>query len=369
MLKRDRFSTLLLQLSILYVLLPPAAECLPVSSLRQESQFRSFVARQKGSSQSLWITGGTAAGGRLNSIDAILHGSHRESFPARSIHLLSSGNNGDINDVASSRVNRKNFLSVAISLLLSSSILLEVYSRIGAFFINDDDTKFLPSLTSSNAQHATIVFHGSGGQDQYTDALMERLQKENPSQYNQIVDWSKYSTNILQASFNGEQIGRLAAEELMGIFADTSNLKTIHLIGISVGSFAADAAARRLKQFLDDLKGRTSSPSSDRPFVQLTLLDPFTQRGIFGLGYGNRVFGASADYTQQFLNTDDPVPSTNAPLQKAVCYDITNIRPEEIFGHDWPVAYYGQSDQCGKVITQKGQKQATVGSIVVLHSG
>jgi hypothetical protein len=93
------------------------------------------------------------------------------------------------------------------------------------------------------------------------------------------------------------------------LIKQASNLKTIHLIGISVGSFAANAAAVECK----------ASPKDKRPFIQLTLLDPFTQRGIFDFGYGNRVFGKSADYAQQYLNTDDPVPSTNAPLDNTVC--------------------------------------------------
>ena len=249
-------------------------------------------------------------------------------------------------------MNRANFLGMAGSVLLSSSVLAELYSRIGAWFIRNDNVNdnqtninsnsqgFLVPPPDPNVRHATIVFHGSGGQDVYTDRLMRGLRQnnnnvDNKSYYHHIVDWSGYSTNVFQASYNGQRIGRLVANELKN---RAPHLQTLHVIGISVGSFAADELTRSFKA------------KQHEPFVQLTLLDPFTQRGIFGLGYGNRNFGSAADYTQQYLNTDDPVPSTNAPLDLAdVCYDITDLRPSEIFGHDWPVAYYGQSEECGRL--------------------
>lgn len=118
-----------------------------------------------------------------------------------------------------------------------------------------------------------------------------------------------------------------------------TKLKSVHVIGISVGAFPADSVSAELK-----------SRRKDSVYVQLTLLDPFTQRGIFDVNYGARKYGKSVDYFQQYLNTDDPVPSTNTPLANSVCYDITDIRPKEIsFGHDWPVAYYGRKKNIGLV--------------------
>ena len=109
-------------------------------------------------------------------------------------------------------------------------------------------------------------------------------------------------------------------------------LKAVHLIGISVGAFAADEACAAIK----------SSRLGNSITCQLTLLDPFQQRGVIGTGYGNANFGKTADYAIHYLNTDDPVPSTNEPLTKhCSVVDITNLRPEKLFGHDWPVVYYG----------------------------
>jgi hypothetical protein len=285
-------------------------------------------------------------------------------------------------------VDRRNFVAVVSTLLLTiPPILLEVYSRIGSFFVDisssyDDQQLVLspwsdatdPSL-GKTINHITIVFHGAGGQDGYTDELMTRLRdydninnnrtigssitttgtatpKELPfsqrySSY--IVDWSAYSTNLFQASYNGEKIGRDLAQRLL---QQQPHLRTVHLIGISVGSFAANAAAMKIKQVTTTTTtngGNNRITTTNPPFVQLTLLDPFTQRGILGFGYGNRNFGKFADYTEQYLNTDDPVPSTNTPLDYAVCYDVTNLRPDTIFGHDWPLVYYARSKTVGQI--------------------
>jgi hypothetical protein len=248
--------------------------------------------------------------------------------------FASSKNMGDA-------MSRNNFLLALGAAFVSLPALLEVYSRFGARI--SEGELFPPPQNGSwdDVEHATLVFHGAGGQDQYTDDLMSKFQSAKKSEYSSIVEWSQSSSNFLQASFNGQRIGREAATQLI---KQASNLKTIHLIGISVGSFAADAAAVECK----------ASPKDKRPFIQLTLLDPFTQRGIFDFGYGNRVFGKSADYAQQYLNTDDPVPSTNAPLDNTVCYDITDLRPEDItFGHDWPVAYYARSGNVGLIPPEK----------------
>jgi hypothetical protein len=234
---------------------------------------------------------------------------------------------------------RRNIAKILGCLVLLGPPVLEIYSRSGS---KDSDFRedLLPQPSSGSwgdVQHVTLVFHGSGGPDNYTDMLMKNLKRAwNKESYSSMIEWRKYSSNILQASFSAHRIGRCAAQQLL---ERARNLKSVHVIGISVGAFAADSMCHEVKISLKD--------SVD---VQLTLLDPFTQRGILDVGYGARKFGDSADYFQQYLNTDDPVPFTNTPLAKSVCYDITAIRPEQIsFGHDWPVAYYAQQKKTGIV--------------------
>jgi hypothetical protein len=297
--------------------------------------------------------------------------------------LLSSDDNMNLTGIATflgggGGGSRRKFLAVAISALLSSSLALEVYSRIGSLlFVDTTDDELIPAPTGPSSwggtEHVTVVFHGAGGQDVYTDELMKNL-KDNDhrrdasksgrasSRYSYIVDWSAYSTNLFQASYNGERIGRDLARRLLQKQPD---LKTIHLIGISVGSFAANAAATEIKQGATDGRPRPArtAPTAG-PFVQLTLLDPFTQRGIFGWGYGNRNFGKCADYTEQYLNTDDPVPSTNDPLEHAVCYDVTDLRPEHIPGHDWPLVFYARSKTVGQLVGDDENERSKAGVVL-----
>lgn len=60
--------------------------------------------------------------------------------------------------------------------------------------------------------------------------------------------------------------------------------------------------------FSRDNNKRSDKRDSERdiPHIRLSLLDPFTQRGILGTKYGTRVFGSEADYCEHYMNTDDP---------------------------------------------------------------
>mmetsp|Transcript_27467 Transcript_27467/g.65960 ORF Transcript_27467/g.65960 Transcript_27467/m.65960 type:complete len:440 (+) Transcript_27467:39-1358(+) len=323
--------------------------------------------------------------------------------------MYSSNSDGGDGGGGGMFLTRKNFLRLVQSFLVVTPFLTELYSRLGSMFPNaqlpsGEDLISQPTSSSDGGEsssspaavvdwdkirHITLVFHGAGGQDQYTDELMTNLKKKqeqhqkpnnnnnskeqcpsSSSSYCQIVEWGDYSTNLFQASYNGEAIGRIVAEYLS---PKAKNIETVHLIGISVGAFAANMAATNWQQQQqqtgrggEDRSGSTASSPPSPPYVQLTLLDPFTQRGIFGIGYGQHNFGSSPsiDYTQQYLNTDDPVPSTNMPIKNAVCYDVTSVRPSEIFGHDWPLAYYAKRLEAATAAA--GEKNDNFTEIVAL---
>jgi len=247
-------------------------------------------------------------------------------------------------------LSRRQLLKIIGGVVVTIPPALEIYSRLGSTDSDfSDDILPQPSDGSwDDVEEATLVFHGAAGQDKFTDALMENLKRNSSrSKYSSMIEWSQFSSNILQASFNGQRLGRNVASDIL---KRAPNLKSLHIIGISVGAFAADSVCSQSKASKQSVY-----------YVQLTLLDPFTQRGIFDTGYGARNYGKDADYFQQYLNTDDPVPSTNAPLQQSVCYDITAIRPQEIsFGHDWPVAYYSQQHDIGIVPPAQRLKPGTI---------
>ena len=75
----------------------------------------------------------------------------------------------------------------------------------------------------------------------------------------------------------------------------------------------------------------------------MTLLDPFQIRGFVDWTWGARRHGQCADFTLAVINTDDPAPATNRPLEQAFNLDVTGhpggagFKPN---GHYWPLRYY-----------------------------
>lgn len=252
------------------------------------------------------------------------------------------------------RLTRKKVLAT-IGVGVSIPLVLETYARSGCVqSIRKPGWAFTDSEVENIGENIvrdiTVIFHGAGGEDAYTDDLLKTLCKSIDGSGTGIVkmiNWEADSADILQASVKGTKIGKELAKTLCSSMyasrnTNTSRVTNIHAIGISVGAFAADS-------FLDALSKKNKSTAKNKNtavknlYCQLTLLDPFQQKAVLGVGYGNRYFGIAdrgVDYAQQYLNTDDPVPSTNAPLQHCATIDVTALRPPEIFGHDWPLVYY-----------------------------
>jgi len=172
-----------------------------------------------------------------------------------------------------------------------------------------------------------------------------------------VYDWSNVRGNLFTAAYDGQAVGD-ALSQCFHKYYRTS-LKTedhstnflfrsLHIIGISVGAFAAN-------QFLESCY-QTNLSSNYR----ITYLDPFTSRGVTGNNYGRIHFGRLMKHTntnieihaEHYLNTDDPVPSTNDALPNCqpFVYDITNaperqsfvLPPGETNMHCWPVAYFAR---------------------------
>lgn len=198
-----------------------------------------------------------------------------------------------------------------------------------------------------------IIIPGAGGPDENTQQLEETIRNsDKKKRLNRLIltyDWSQWKGSLIRASFNSQAIGRFLALQLSGSSAVDSN--NYHIIGISVGSFAADNVARTLRE-IENKKNKDTGTDSNA-YIRLTFLDPFTLRGLFGVGYGLNRFGKECSYAEQFLNTDDPVPSTNTPLVHSICYDVTDSvekkdytpLPNDVPGHSWPVVYYSKNYQ------------------------
>ena len=218
-----------------------------------------------------------------------------------------------------------------------------------------------------------LIFPGAGGPDQFTDELettltnylnkktsdsaplMNLFSRPSKGTVVKTLDWQEFRGSLLTAAYDGEAFGEEVGEI---IWNDSMECKSIHCIGISVGAFAANACMSTLN------KKRTENEStSQNTYLRLTLLDPFTSRGVGGSSYGDKHFGLEADYAEQYLNTDDPVPSTNEALSLCTTYDVTGAQerndfelPENESMHCWPLVYfarYGYKDSAGKILVHE----------------
>ncbi len=194
-----------------------------------------------------------------------------------------------------------------------------------------------------------LIFHGAGGPDRETANLQRRVEACDRAagleRYVAVFDWTEWLGGSSRAAFDGQAVGKRIGEQLA---AEAGALRSLHVIGTSVGGFAADAT---VSAYVGALEGR------NRARVHLTLTDPFTSRGNLKEGWGMRNFGRTADYAEHYLNTDDLVPSTNEPLPLCYVYDVTrcaerrDFRPPStgnflkdlgaraLLGHNWPMGY------------------------------
>jgi hypothetical protein len=232
----------------------------------------------------------------------------------------------------------RNILKSISSIIAISTTLVEVYTRIPQQLLFNSSPDPLNINTINNYDSITIIFPGANGPDKNTDNLLYNIKKNVNSQRNYVVvyDWKKWRGNVLRASYDSINVGKIIGNDIVN---SCNSIKHAHLIGISVGAFAADTASKIIKQ-----------KSKQGTYVKVTLLDPFCSLGLFNINYGKNNFGRDIDYSEQYLNTDDPVPFTNEPLPNCICYDITNTKDRNIFKplpndnmHSWPVYYYSKN--------------------------
>ena len=203
------------------------------------------------------------------------------------------------------------------------------------------------------AENAALIFVGSGGPDRETAAMQRALVDQDAISGLQrcvaVINWKPFFTSDTnRLSFVSRDIGRKLGTALA---REAPSLKSLHIIGTSAGSFAADAM---VTAYVEARAGR------ERAAVRLSLTDPFTARAgaAPNVGRGADLFGRSADFAEHILNTDDPVPNTDIPLPLCYVYDVTGaaqrktFRPPEPTGdflsdlvlsalgyHNWPLSW------------------------------
>eukprot|EP01041_Mallomonas_annulata_P002700 gene2700-5317_t len=235
---------------------------------------------------------------------------------------------------------KEKFFTIPYPYILgAASVAIEAYSNLPLKSIHGSVPIPLESPRSGNA--ALVIFPGSGGPDEFTDKLLERVKAGDNSlgvkRFSTVYDWSEWRGNFLRAAYDGDAIGTQIGTQLAAEESKYGKLRSLHFIGISVGAFAADACVRGYKA--ETARLRNSKPAH----VRLTLLDPFESKGIFRTYHGYRNFGKYADFCEQYMNGDDPVPFTNTHLPYAYTYDITRSAARKSFElppknsmHCWP---------------------------------
>jgi hypothetical protein len=164
-------------------------------------------------------------------------------------------------------------LKTAFMSLTTVLLTLELYSRLP---VSVPVVPLSNEIVSTSRVH--LLFHGFGGPDGNTDRIMDAFAHSNsPQEASLCYNWLSHRTNVLRAAYTGQAIGKQLGRQI----ALSNCCSELHCIGISVGSFAADACIKEYKR----IKGKQPLKYGTR----LTLLCPFTQRGLFGIGYGNRL--------------------------------------------------------------------------------
>jgi hypothetical protein len=236
-------------------------------------------------------------------------------------------------------------------------LALEAYSRVPPLTPPDEPAPPLVSLRSAPPSDLVVILPGAGGPDANTARIAAALQLSNrvykckekgtlracEGAGGSLVveyDWRKYKGDELRAPYDALRLGTRLGSELGRL---PEQPRSIHLVGVSVGAFLADAIA----------ESYVATAGRGRANVHMTLCDAFTARGLAGLArpttaYGVARFGRSADYCESILNTDDPVPSTASVLRHAVTFDVTAAASRRGFVplpgdslHSWPAAWYG----------------------------
>ena len=195
-----------------------------------------------------------------------------------------------------------------------------------------DDFEVAPLDINADARVVVLLFHGSMGANMpIWDDMADRFSEligDKPGLEIVNYDWSAGADNMQRAGANAEVFARILGQELAGL----KNLTHVHMVAHSAGAYVLDGLCRAYRE---------RAPQDVH--IEMTFLDPFGNRDIVDINRGNRTYGSCADYASAYINTDDPVPSTNSPLQNAYNFDVTGASGRDEFaemGHVWPLPYF-----------------------------
>jgi hypothetical protein len=223
-------------------------------------------------------------------------------------------------------MSRLRMLRWSVAVVAFGCLALELYARLPS------RVAVVPLGLAPGTRTVILLFHGRRGRDEPTLAALEQGFRTLTANRSDVVvrryAWTPHSDTRFRSAQNGARIGALLGAELAGSAA----VEAVHLVGHSAGAYLLDPLCEALRE-------RATRPVH----VEMTFLDPIGFQGAFDWGWGARHYGACADYAEAFINTDDGVPGTNAPLAQAFNVDVTAAGRRAAVaagGHRWPVRYY-----------------------------
>jgi len=162
-----------------------------------------------------------------------------------------------------------------------------------SYLTSSQGLSFIDTVAFINAvciSHIRLTNNLTGGPDENIKNLYNKIvYSDGVSGINRFVccyDWSAWVGNLFRAAYDSEHVGKVIGSQVAESINNNpylgSSTRNIHVIGISVGAFAANS-------FLSTLTSEVLVTKNI--YRRLTLLDPFTSKGIFGPAYGPRQFG------------------------------------------------------------------------------
>jgi len=245
---------------------------------------------------------------------------------------------------------QKKYLKWAIWLFIilpGIPFVLITIGYIGYLYWPHDIDAITEIKLSPNATRLTLSVHGvKDTPSSWSDELqgLMAVYANNPTQQQISVDWRPYSDNPMICSVVAKSIGQAIADNII----DNTQVRSIHAVGHSCGSFVAYGLCQRIKQRNPEIQ------------VQTTYLDPVSIYGGFWWNYGVEHFGDCADFSDAYIDTGDTVPGSNQPLLNAHTFDVTQVRITEKSNeppHNWPTKYYLRAYQQQHVPLLFGSQQ------------
>lgn len=236
------------------------------------------------------------------------------------------------------------FLLIPVVSFVLANVLFISYMY---WFQNFDDMEM--PVIDKNAKHIIILAHGLKDTTESWTAPLKKIFDNKKEEGVQIVtlDWNPYSQNTFRCSVDGRRIGKKVAEQLNA----SVELKAVHFIGHSCGSFVVFGLCEAVKDSRPDIA------------VQTTFLDPVAIYGGFFWNYGIERFGSCGDFSDAYIDIEDGVPGSNQLLPNTHTFNVTAVRKASGFDenpHVWPTVYYQNLVESGNVLEYRKDKSLGV---------